>query len=45
MTLGTNWKNIDKYSVYLDVAAVLLVAVLITWFIYITRKKSNAITK
>ena len=45
MTIGTNWKNIDKYSVYLDVAAVLLVAVLITWLIYTTRKKSNAITK
>ena len=45
MSLGTNWKNIDKYSIYLDVAAVLLVTAFITWYIYNTRRKSNAITK
>jgi membrane protein DedA with SNARE-associated domain len=45
MNLGRNWKNIDKYSVYLDVAAVLSVAVFIVWFIYKTKRKSNAITK
>ena len=45
MSLGTNWKNIDKYSIYLDVAAVLLVAAFVMWFIYSTRSKSNAITK
>jgi hypothetical protein len=45
MSLGTNWKNIDKYSIYLDVAAILLVAAFIMWFIYNTRRKSNAITK
>jgi membrane protein DedA with SNARE-associated domain len=45
MSLGTNWKNIDRYSIYLDVAAILLVAAFIMWFIYNTRRKSNAITK
>jgi membrane protein DedA with SNARE-associated domain len=45
MNLGRNWKNIDKYSVYLDVAAVLSVAVFIVWFVYKTKRKSNAITK
>jgi membrane protein DedA with SNARE-associated domain len=45
MSLGTNWKNIDKYSIYLDIAAVLLVAAFVMWFIYNTRRKSNAITK
>lgn len=44
MSLGTNWKNIDKYSIYLDIAAVLLVAAFVMWFIYNTRRKSNAIT-
>jgi membrane protein DedA with SNARE-associated domain len=45
MNLGRNWKNIEKYSVYLDVAAVLSVAVFIVWFVYKTKRKSNAITK
>ena len=45
MSLGTNWKNIDKYSIYLDIAAVLLVAAFVMWFIYNTRRKSKAITK
>jgi membrane protein DedA with SNARE-associated domain len=45
MSLGSNWKNIDKYSVYLDLAALLSVAVFIVWFVYKTKRKSNAITK
>jgi membrane protein DedA with SNARE-associated domain len=45
MSLGRNWKNIDKYSVYLDVAALLSVAVFTIWFVYKTKRKSNAITK
>jgi membrane protein DedA with SNARE-associated domain len=45
MSLGSSWKNIDKYSIYLDVAAILLVAAFIIWFIYTTKRKSNAITK
>ena len=45
MSLGSSWKNIDKYSIYLDVAAILLVAAFIMWFIYNTKRKSNAIMK
>ena len=45
MSLGSNWKNIDKYSAYLDVAALLAVAVFVIWFVYKTKRKSNAITK
>jgi membrane protein DedA with SNARE-associated domain len=45
MSLGRNWKNIDKYSVYLDVAALLSVALFIAWFLYKTKRKSNAMTK
>ena len=45
MSLGRNWKNIDKYSVYFDVAALLSVAVFTIWFVYKTKRKSNAITK
>ncbi|MFL6317742.1 MAG: DedA family protein [Nitrososphaeraceae archaeon] len=45
MSLGSNWKNIDKYSTYLDVAALLAVAVFVIWFVYKTKRKSKAITK
>jgi membrane protein DedA with SNARE-associated domain len=45
MKLGSNWKNIDKYSIYLDIAAVLAIAVFLIWFIYTTRRKSKAITR
>jgi membrane protein DedA with SNARE-associated domain len=45
MSLGSNWKNIDKYSTYLDVAALLAVAVFVTWFVYKTKRKTKAITK
>ncbi|MFL6344464.1 MAG: DedA family protein [Nitrososphaeraceae archaeon] len=45
MSLGSNWKNIDKYSAYLDVAALLAIAAFIIWFVYNTKRKSKAITK
>lgn len=45
MKLGSNWKNIDKYSIYLDIAAVLAMAVFLIWFIYNTRRKSKAIRR
>jgi membrane protein DedA with SNARE-associated domain len=45
MSLGSNWKNIDKYSTYLDVAALLAVAVFVIWFVYKTKRKTKAITK
>ena len=45
MKLGSNWKNIDKYSIYLDIAAVLAIAVFLIWFIYTTSRKSKAIRR
>jgi membrane protein DedA with SNARE-associated domain len=45
MSLGSNWKNIDKYSTYLDVAALLAVAVFVIWFVYKTKRKTKAISK
>jgi membrane protein DedA with SNARE-associated domain len=38
MKLGSNWKNIDKYSIYLDIAAVIAIAVFIIWFVQNSRK-------
>jgi membrane protein DedA with SNARE-associated domain len=43
MKLGSNWKNIDKYSIYLDLAAVIAIAVFLIWFVYNSRRKSRAI--
>ena len=43
MKLGSNWKNIDKYSIYLDLAAVIAIAVFLIWFVYNSRRKSKAI--
>ena len=31
--LGNNWENIDKYSIYLDIAAVIAIVVFIVWII------------
>ena len=45
MNLGSNWKNIDKYSIYLDIAAVLAIVVFLIWFIYNTRRKSKTIRR
>ena len=41
--LGNNWENIDKYSIYLDIAAVLAIVVFIVWIISKRRslKKSD----
>jgi len=33
MQLGNNWENIDKYSIYLDIAAILAILVFIIWII------------
>jgi len=33
MQLGNNWENIDKYSIYLDIAAVFAIVVFIIWII------------
>src|ERR687887_1218082 len=41
MSLGSRWQNIDKYSAYLDLAALLAIAVFIIWFVYNTKRKSK----
>jgi membrane protein DedA with SNARE-associated domain len=38
MQLGHSWKNIDRYSVYLDMTAIVIVAILVIWFIHATRR-------
>ena len=38
MQLGNNWKNIDKYSIYLDIATVCILAVFGVWLIVKVRK-------
>lgn len=44
MKLGSNWNNIDKYSIYLDIAAVIAIAVFLIWFVY-NNRKAKAIRK
>ncbi|HZE78855.1 MAG TPA: DedA family protein [Nitrososphaeraceae archaeon] len=38
MQLGRRWQNIDKYSVYLDIIAVALVAAFVIYFVYTNRR-------
>jgi membrane protein DedA with SNARE-associated domain len=42
MQPGRNWNNIEKYSVYLDVIAAIVVTVFVIWLIQ-TRKKAKEI--
>ena len=37
--LGNNWKNIDKYSIYLDIATLGILAVFIVWLVAKFRKR------
>lgn len=39
--LGNNWQNIHKYSIYLDVVALILIIAFIIWFTYKLKKMSN----
>jgi membrane protein DedA with SNARE-associated domain len=43
MQLGSNWKNIDHYSIYLDIVAVLVVAAFVIWFVAKSKKVSKAV--
>jgi membrane protein DedA with SNARE-associated domain len=45
MKLGNNWKSIDKFSIYLDIAAVIAIAVFLIWFLHNSRRKSKAIRR
>jgi membrane protein DedA with SNARE-associated domain len=38
---GHNWKNIDKYAIYLDVVSVCVISVFVIWFIIKIRKRSG----
>jgi membrane protein DedA with SNARE-associated domain len=38
MQLGKRWQNIDKYSLYLDIISVALVAAFVIYFIYVSRR-------
>lgn len=40
MQLGSNWKNIERYSIYLDIIAIIVVAAFVIWLIY-DRKKAR----
>ena len=41
IVFGHNWKNIDKYAIYLDVVSVCVISVFIIWFIVKIRKRSK----
>jgi len=41
MQLGSNWQNIDKYSIYLDIAAIAAVVFFIVWLIYKSKKEKS----
>src|SRR5919202_2563961 len=45
MQLGSNWKSIEKYSLFLDIAAVIAIVSVILWFIYNLRKSKKRDTK
>ena len=40
MQLGSNWKNIERYSIYLDIIAIIVVAAFVIWLIY-NRKRAR----
>ncbi len=42
--LGNNWKNIDKYSIYLDAAAAIVVIVLVVWYVRNSRRATTIAT-
>lgn len=39
--LGSNWKDIDNYSIYLEIVSVCVIVAFIIWFITKTLKKRN----
>lgn len=41
--LGSNWENIDHYSIYLDVAAIVAIAAFVAWFVTKSKKVSKAV--
>lgn len=40
--LGNNWKNIDKYAIYLDIVAACVIVGFIIWFVVMVRRRNNS---
>lgn len=40
--LGNNWKNIDKYAIYLDIVAACVIVGFIIWFVVKVRTRNNS---
>ena len=40
--LGNNWKNIDKYAIYLDIVAACVIVVFIIWFVVMVQRRNNS---
>lgn len=40
--LGNNWKNIDKYAIYLDIVAAAVIVGFIIWFVVKVRKRNKS---
>ena len=40
--LGNNWKNIDKYAIYLDIVAACVIVGFIIWFVVKVRRRNKS---
>lgn len=40
--LGNNWKNIDKYAIYLDIVAAAVIVGFIIWFVVKVRRRNKS---
>jgi len=40
--LGNNWKNIDKYAIYLDIVAACVIVGFIIWFVVMVRRRNKS---
>ena len=38
---GHNWKNIDKYAIYLDIVSAVVISIFVIWFFVKIRKRSR----
>jgi len=39
---GNNWKNIDKYAIYLDIVAACVIVGFIIWFVVMVRRRNKS---
>jgi membrane protein DedA with SNARE-associated domain len=42
MLFGNNWKNIDKYAIYLDIVAACVIVGFIIWFVVKVRRRNKS---